>query len=154
MCIRDRYIKSKFATGFCVEIKFLHPTDNIAEEYAKRRRIAKDLNQSIEYKELLRLLRDLGLENFADNVTAAGECAGLYWTIKSAQGVSLLSALKYAMIEEARVKLWEYLNEFCGETRVEFVVMGYYKYRVKNSKVSVGKLFGMIEAIVILLDHK
>lgn len=148
-----QYIKSKFATGFCVEIKFLHPTDNIVEGYAKERRIAKDLNQSIDYKELLKLLRDLGLRKFADNITATGECADLYWTIKSAQGISLLIALKYAIVEEAKVRLWEYLSEYCGETRVEFVVMGHYKYRVKDSKVSVGKLFGMVEAMVILLGY-
>jgi ATP-binding cassette subfamily A (ABC1) protein 3 len=146
-----QYIKNKFALGYCVEIKFIYPTNDQVIEFAQKLSISTNLDDNINNEGFQRMLHSIKLTTFAQKINPKGEYVDLYWMITSVKGVPLKTGLKYAIIEQSRQQLLEYLNSSCGDTNTEFVATGHYKYRIRHCKVSVGKLFGMIEMMVSLL---
>ena len=145
-----QYIKNKFALGFCVEIKFIPPKNEKVIEFAEKLSLPNNLENKVNYEEFRKILCDINLGAFAEKIHSKGEYVDLYWMINSAKGIVLKTGLKYAMIDQSKQQLLEYLNTSCGDTNVEFISIGHYKYRIKHCKISVGKLFGMIETMVSL----
>ncbi len=143
-----QYIKSKFAIGFCVEVKFRQPDDSAVTAFAQAHGIAMRPGQMVNQPGFVELLKSVRMDSLADRISPFNEYADLCHMLNSVAGAPLIVALRQAVIEGYMQQAYEIIARDCGETKVEFVAIGHYKYRITNCRVSVGYLFGMVEEMV------
>eukprot|EP00829_Urostomides_striatus_P005610 TRINITY_DN16219_c0_g1_i2.p2 TRINITY_DN16219_c0_g1~~TRINITY_DN16219_c0_g1_i2.p2 ORF type:complete len:128 (+),score=32.38 TRINITY_DN16219_c0_g1_i2:2-385(+) len=82
---------------------------------------------------------------FASKINSNSEFGEIFQQMKDKKAISLEYVLKYAITDKWMEQTYEIIARECGETRVEYVGFGHYKYRIVECKVSVGHLFGMVE---------
>ena len=88
------------------------------------------------------------MTNFTNKVTKEGECSELYYRITTELAVPLRYVVRFMLFDQWKDQTLYTIIRECGETKVEQVEIGHYKYRVCHSNVSVGKMFGVMEEVV------
>ncbi len=107
------------------------------------------IDHKIDYRLLHKLLGDINRTNFANKVKKEGECSELFYRITTELAVPLRLIVRYMLFDQWKDQTLYTIIRECGETKVEIVETGHYKYRVVQSNVSVGKMFGVMEEVVI-----
>jgi len=97
-----------------------------------------------------KILTDANLAAFSNKVKKEGECSELFYRITTELSVPLKFIVRYILFDQWQEQTLYTIIRECGETKVELVETGHYKYRVCQSNVSVGKMFGVMEEVVFL----
>jgi len=143
-----QYIKNKYAIGFCIEVKFKQPTEEDIHKFATENSIQNALDAKVSRDEYLRILRNIGMTEFANKLPISAEFSDFMTMMSSQIGITLGGALKYAVLEKYKGITMSEITKQCGDTKEEYVSSGHYKFRIVHCKVSVGHLFGMVEEMV------
>ncbi len=88
------------------------------------------------------------MPNFSAKVTKEGECSDLFYRITTEMAVPLQTVMCFMLFDQWKEQALYTIIRECGETKVDAVEAGHYKYRVCQSSVSVGKMFGVMEEVV------
>ncbi len=109
------------------------------------------IDRPIDVVTLRKIIADTNMSTFGQKVSPQGECADLSYLLTTQLTVPLSIIAKFMLFDKWKDQVLYTITRECGETKEQHLATGHYKYTVKLSNVSVGKMFEVLEEMVRLL---
>lgn len=146
-------IKNKYGVGYYIEVTFDASTPEQAKQFLDSVGLNMDIDQPMSFIDLKKMLIETNMNAFEGKIRSDGECSDLWYIMTTQLQTPLSVIINHILHDQWKDQMLYSIARECGETKVETLGAGHYKYKVCVNNVSVGGMFGVVEDLVFIMAY-